>query len=430
MTCAATAAWLRQRLWFGAVIGVVPWVVWIGSLAIGGWYKDAEGTLVGADHLAFFHAARLIGDGRQGDLYNYERLGDEHYQSGIIGWNWGGFLAYRNPPFYALLYLPTTGYSFYTSYLIWTAIGLGLLAYSVVLLDPRRPLRAFLWALAFYPVFATVSFGQNTFISLAIFATLYRLLESDRRFAAGLVAGLLWFKPQLLLGLFIWWAIEPRRYARAWLGVALAGLVLAAVSWGALPEASQAFVDALRGNVTFSGEKMWNKHSPRAFFEMLLPGLPSGAYWGLGAVVSGVCVAVAWRLGRRTGAPNAVMFPAAIFLSLYASPHTLIYEWALVFAAGLVLWTRYPPGRDVWLCLFAISWIVLAASTPVSLLQEKFLGLPAVVQFSVPVMGAVGWLAARELMKSPAPSALVTSRIDRFSGDAVDPFRAPPAGGT
>jgi alpha-1,2-mannosyltransferase len=405
MTYAATAAWLRKRLWFGAVIGVVPWIVWLGSLAIGGWYRDAEGTLVGADHLAFFHAARLIGEGRQGDVYNYERLGSEGYQSGIIGWNWSGFEAYRNPPFYALLYLPTTGHSFYVSYLIWTAIGIGLLALAIALLRPQRPFRAFLWALAFYPVFATVSFGQNTFLSLAIFAGVYRLLESDRRFSAGLVAGLLWFKPQLLLGLFIWWAFEPARYFRAWLGVAVTGVVLAAVSWVALPEASLAFVESLGKNVTFAGERMWNKHAPRAFFEMIAPGLPTGVYWGLAIVVSALCVWIAWRVRRQTGAPLAAMFPVAIFLSLYASPHALIYEWALAFAAGLVLWERYPAGREVWLCLFALSWVVLTASTPLALVQERFLHLPAVVQISVPVMGVVGWLAARELMAARPTNA-------------------------
>jgi len=413
MTYAATAAWLRGRLWFGVVIGVIPWAVWIGSLAIGGWYKDAEGTLVGADHLAFFHASRLIGEGRQGDIYNYERLGNEGYQSGIIGWNWPGYEAYRNPPFYALLYLPTTGFSYYASYLIWTAIGLCLLALAIAFLRPQRPVRAFLWALAFYPVFATVSFGQNTFISLAIFAAVYRLLESEHRFAAGAVAGLLWFKPQLLLGLLVWWAFEPGRYIRAWFGVAFTGLALAVVSWVVLPEASQAFVDTLQGNVTFAGEKMWNKHAPRAFFEMIAPGLPVEAYWTLAGAVSALCILVAWRVKRQSGAPVATMFPVAVFLSLYASPHALIYEWALAFAAGLVLWERFPASRDVWLCLFAASWVVLLASTPLALVQERFLHLPAVLQISVPVMGVVGWRAARELTIARPTDAQRWATTDR-----------------
>jgi alpha-1,2-mannosyltransferase len=400
MTYAATGAWLQQRLWFGAVVGAVAWIVWLGSLAVGGWYKDAEGTLLGADHLAFFHAARLIGEGRQAELYDYVHLSEEGYQKSIIGWPWGGFEAYRNPPFYALLYLPTTGLSYYTSFLIWTALSFALLALSVVLLRPARPLRAFLWAVGFYPVFAAISFGQNTLISLAIFAGVYRLLESDRRFTAGLVAGLLWFKPQLLIGLLIWWTFNPRRYLRSWLGLGLTGVALAILSWGALPEGSQAFVDSLRKNVQFSGEKMWNKHTPKAFFEMLVPGLPANAYWAFAVVVAAASIAVAWRVAQRSGAPVAVMFPIAVFLSLWASPHALIYEWALLVAAGIVLWERFPDSRAVWLCLNAIVWVVLAVSTPLSLVQEKFLRLPMAVQISVPMLGWVGWRTARELMKA------------------------------
>jgi hypothetical protein len=143
---------------------------------------------------------------------------------------------------------------------------------------------------------------------------------------------------------------------------------------------------------------MWNKHTPRAFFEMLVPGLPSMAYWGLGGTISVVCVVIAWRIKQRSDARVATMFPVAVFLSLYASPHALIYEWALALAAGIVLWERFPAERDRWLCLFALSWVVLAASTPLSLVQERFLHSPAVVQISVPVMGLVGWLAARGLM--------------------------------
>lgn len=405
MTYAATGAWLRGRLWFGAAIGAVAWIVWLGSLAVGGWYKDAEGTLLGADHLAFFHAARLIGEGRQADLYHYQRLIDEGYQKSIIGWDWHGYEAFRNPPFYALLYLPTTGLSYYTSFLIWTAISFGLLGLSIWLLKPARPVRAFLWSLAFYPVFATISFGQNTLISLAIFASVYRLLESDRRLSAGLLAGLLWFKPQLLIGLLIWWAFSPRRYLHAVLGIVLTGLALAALSWGALPEGSQAFVDSLGKNIKFTGEKMWNKHAPRAFFEMLIPGLPGSVYWAFAIIVAAASVALAWRIAQRTGAPVAVMFPIAVFLSLWASPHCLIYEWSLLIAAGIVLWERFPASRDVWLCLNAIVWVVLAASTPLSLVQEKFLHLPGVVQISVPVMGFVGWRVGRELMRARLPGA-------------------------
>jgi alpha-1,2-mannosyltransferase len=401
MTFAATAVWLHSRLWFGYVIGAVAWTVWLGNLALGGWYKDNEGTLLGGDHLAFYTGAHLIRDGRQAEMYDYAMF--PAYQNALIGWDWNALEAYRNPPFYALLYVPTAALSYYLSFLVWTAIGLGLLVLSVFLLKPERPWRVLGWAIAFYPVFATVSFGQNTFLSLTAFAGVYRLMVMDRKFAAGLVAGLMWFKPPLLIGLFVWWAFCPRQCFRCWLGVGVTGLVLAAISWIALPQASWAFVNSLMGNVTFGGERMWNKHTPRAFFEMLLPE-SSRLVWVLTLAVTAVSLGVAWRVSRRTGAPLAVMFPVAVFLSLWASPHALIYEWALLLAAGVVLWERLPASRDVWVCLFALVWVTLAISTVFAMAQIK-LELPITLQVSIPVLGIVGWMAAKELMTAWSPKA-------------------------
>lgn len=399
MTFARTADWLRERMWFGLAVGAVPWVVWLGSLAVGGWYKDAEGTLVGCDHLAFFTAAHFVRTGEQPRMYDYDYDRLRAVQSSLIGWDWHGIEGYRNPPFYALLYLPTLGLGFYASFLVWTAIGFGLLAVSILLLKPERPRRALAWALAFYPVFATVSFGQNTLLSLAVFAAVYRLADGGRLFAAGFVAGLLWFKPQLLLGLFVWWGLAPRRHLLCWVGVGVTGLVLAAVSWLALPEASQAFVDTLGANMSYAGFGLWNVHNPKTFFALLMPDWPA-VYWGLALVVAAASVGVAWWVARRTGAPVAVMFPVAVFLTLWASPHALIYEWALLLAAGVVLWERFPASRGVWLCLFALAWAGLLVSTPLALVQIRYLQLPVVLQVSIPALGFVGWWAARELARS------------------------------
>lgn len=399
MTYSATADWLRGRLWLGAAIGCVPWAVWLGSLALGGWYKDARNQLVGTDHLAFYSAAWLVRDGESHRLYDYAGLSEEKYQQRLVGWDWDGFEAYRNPPFYALLYLPTAGLSYYASVAIWTAIGFALLWVAIRLLRPERPGRAFLWALTFFPVFATASFGQNTFLSLALFAGVHRLLRAERRFAAGLVAGLLFFKPQLLLGLFVWWCFEPRRYARCWLGVCFTGAALAAVSWLAVPDGSRAFLETLRTNAGFGGFGMWNVVNPKAFFVLLLPGVPE-LHWPLAGLCSLVGIVGAWRVRCASGAPVAVMFPVAVFLSLWASPHALVYEWALLVAPAVVLWETRPTSRDVWLCLFAMAWAALAVTTALARVQIDR-GFPVVVQAAVPVLGILGWLAARELARAP-----------------------------
>lgn len=397
MTYRATADWLRARLWVGAVVGCVPWAVWLAGLALGGGHKDGRNQLVGTDHLAFYSAGKLVRDGEAYRLYNYNELADAQYQQKLLGWDWDGFEAYRNPPFYALLYAPTAGLSYYASVAVWTLIGFALLWFAIRLLRPAEPGRAFLWSLAFFPVFATVSFGQNTFLSLAIFAGVYRLLVGGRVLAAGMVAGLLFFKPQLLLGLFVWWAFEPCRYWRCWVGVIITGVALAAVSWLAVPDGTRAFLETLRANAGFGGFGTWNVVNPKAFVALLLPGLP-GAHWPLALACSLAGVAVAWWVKRHTGAPVAVMFPVAIFLTLWASPHALVYEWALLVAATVVLWDARPASRDAWLCLFALAWLALAVTTALARVQARY-EFPVILQVAVPVLGAVGWLAARELAR-------------------------------
>lgn len=414
MSYALAAKYLRARVWIAVAAGCAPWLLWLGGLVHAGGKRDLANNLVGADHLAFYHAAKLIRDGESRYLYDYEWLQLTDYQKAIVGWEWNGFEAYRNPPFFALLYMPTVGLSYYASFVIWSVIGFALLALAVRLLkndtaglNPAArqvsPRRAVLWALTFYPVFATVSFGQNTFISLAIFAGVYRLLCSNRQFSAGLVAGLLFFKPQLLLGLFVWWAFEPRRYRRTWAGVFVSGAALAAVSWLAVPDGSRAFVDSLRANAGFGGFGMWNVVNPKAFFALLFPKLPE-VYWPLTAACAVAGIAVAWRVKRATGAPVAVMFPVAVFLSLWASPHALVYEWALLVAAAVVLWNRFPASRDCWFCLFALAWVALAVTVPLAKMQDT-MKETAILQVGVPLLGLVGWFAARELARSPGAQA-------------------------
>jgi alpha-1,2-mannosyltransferase len=410
MSYAGIAGWLRERLWIGWPVGAAAWVVWFGSVAWGSYASgkpvDAEGTPIGVDHLTFYSAARLIREGRAEQMYNYDSLGK--YQGELLGWDWGMLLGYRNPPFYGLLYVPTADMPFIASMLVWNAIGLGLLVHAVGWLRPERPVRTLLWCLTFYPVFAVVSFGQNSLLSLGIFAAVYRLLSNGRPFSAGLAAGLLWFKPQLLIGLFIWWALAPRKYAACWAGVAVTGAILAAISWLALPDASWAFVDSLRANLSYGGENGWNKQSPRAFWSLLLPSASPTLVWGLTLATILPMIGAAIWLARRTGARVAIMFPIAVFLSLWVSPHALIYEWAILVAPAIVLWNEFPHRRDVWLCLFPVAWGILAASTPLAKVEIDYLNWSITVQLAIPVMGLIGWAVIRELGKEPEREVATT----------------------
>ena len=392
MNEAPLADWLRRRFVIAWIAGAAMWLVWVVSVALGGGRYDYVGQLLGADHMAFYSAAHLIADGRGAHLYDYEYLSG--YQAQLAGPPWNGLDAYRNPPFYALLYLPTARLDYVASVWIWTAVALLCLWFGLRGLGASNVPLAFLWSLTFYPVFATVTFGQNTLLSFGIFCLTFYLLDRGRPFAAGLAAGLLLYKPQLLLGLGLWWLFGFRRYLWCWAGLCVTGLALLAVSLIFVPNETRDFVESLPRIAKYDAFWFYNLHNPRGFGTMLFgDDKQIGNVFGMVGLVLGA-IAFAW-FWRRHRDDVPLTFAAAVFVTLWASPHTMVYEWALAVIPAVLLWERVPQKRDAWVVLFGVVWAVMFVATPLSEYPFRHWGFA--VQISVPVLAAVAVLAAREL---------------------------------
>src|SRR5262245_21026372 len=105
-----------------------------------------------------------------------------------------------------------------------------------------------------------------------------------------------------------------------------------------------------------------------------------------------------WRVQRQFGADVRVMFSAAVFATLWGSPHTMTYEWALAVLPAVILWDSRPDLRSLWIPLFAVAWVVLFVSTPLpkgqlSLTKGQLSLAGTAIQLSVPVLAWVGWRA-------------------------------------
>ncbi len=408
---ARVAAFLRPRLVFAAIAGALVWVVWIGSLALGTWEQDVVGQLVSVDHLAFYSPARMIREGEARAIYDYLRL-YEYQRSLFAPGVWEAFEAYRNPPFYALLYVPTAGLPYAVSAWIWNGIALACLTLGVRLLGTAQPWRTTAWALTFLPVFCVASYGQNSLLSFLALCGTFRLLTLRRPFAAGIVAGFLCFKPPLLLGLVVWGLLDIRRLWPAAVGVVVTAALLCGGSYLIVPDAWAEFIRTLGANAEFDNFDWWKMHNPRAFWRLLLPGVPiiPSALW-LICAVAGVAgfVRVWWK--RRDDLPE--VFGASVLLMLWASPHTMVYEWALAIVPAVLWWTHRPHQRDAWLVMFAAVWVAMFVSTDFGRIQEwlwtKQLGVerPVIVQLSVPVMAWTGWMAVRMLRATAEPPPLL-----------------------
>jgi len=353
----------------GYCVVLLCWAGWFLQSVSGSPPLDYFDLVVTMDHLAFYTAARIALDPSidAGQMYDLAFVGE--YQARLFPGHWEGLEAFRNPPFYALLYTPTARLPYEWSALIWSAVSLLALVLGVRWLAPDRPLRILWHAVGFYPVLAVMQFGQNSLLSFAVLCGVYRLLANERRFAAGMAAGLLAFKPTLLIGLYVWALLDIRRKWPCALGAATTVAILSAGSYALLPTAWEQFLATLPANSKFDSFEWWKNHTPRAFARLLFPSTVRTPWEGR-VTVAAALLGVAWfvRIRRTHRHDLRAMFAAMILLMLWASPHALIYEWAIAFAAGYLLWERAPDRRK-WVIPLAAMWFALLVSTHFCQLQ-------------------------------------------------------------
>jgi hypothetical protein len=380
---------------FGLWAGGLMWVVWIVSTVGGRGNLDLNEQVIGTDHSAFHTAAVMIAEGSGADVYDYPDLpAFKRRQEELTGKP--DFLdPFRNPPLYAMLYVPTARLSYAAAYLVWAAIGLCLLIGGLRLIGGRPIGSCLLWSLSFYPVFAAISFGQNTLLSFAVFALVYHLLVRDRLFVAGIVAALLLYKPQLLLGFGVWWLLDCRRFVPCLAGLAIGGLVLAGLSVLIVPGETEIWLRRLPDIARYDAYDFYNLHNPRGFATLITDNRAIGNWVG----VMGLCLTVVWlvRFWWRFHGDCSIMFVAVVFATLWGSPHTMTYEWALAIIPAIVLWNRRPALRPEWQWLFGVAWIVLFVSTPLAKAQLKLFDLA--VQVSVPALAIVAIVSERALRR-------------------------------
>jgi alpha-1,2-mannosyltransferase len=406
---------LHGRTALGLWAGAVMWVVWIVGSIFGTGNLDSNGQVIGTDHTAFHTAAALLADGRGDVLFDYPDLIEFRTRQEEITGKPGFLDPYRNPPFYALLYLPTARLPYLASFIVWAIVGLIALVVGLILIRGTNPpsptvqvkpfanarapsyrdgpMWTLAWALSFYPTFAAVSFGQNTLLSFAAFGLAFRCLATERRFLAGLSAGLLLYKPQLLLGLGVWWLLDLRRAWPSWLGLAATGSVFMAISVVFVHDETREWVHRLPDIARYDAFEFYNLHNCRGFGALLLGDKAAGNWFGL----AGLALSVGWLgwMWKQHGSNVRIMFAAAVFATLWGSPHTMTYEWALVVIPAVLLWDVRPDLRDTWLPLFAIAWTVMFIGTPLTKGQLAMTGVA--IQLSVPMLAFVAIRAGAAL---------------------------------
>jgi hypothetical protein len=133
------------------------------------------------------------------------------------------------------------------------------------------------------PFLQAMSHGQNTFSSLLLLATAVALWRSERAILAGIVAGLLFYKPQLAAVVAV--AMVFDLGWRAAFGFVITGSALLLMMLIAMPGAIADYAHMLPANVRWMQVEhtyLWERHvTLKAFWRLLLQGRDAGEMSGI-----------------------------------------------------------------------------------------------------------------------------------------------------
>ena len=295
---------LRRRLWQAGIL----LFAFLATLVIGNRFIPSDRAIavdmLGRDFLPFYTAGTFAREGNFKALYDLDAV--KQYEQAVAkvnGMDLGkSFGPWWNPPFYAWAFAPLSKLPFPQALATWWTINFLCLLGSIVLLidmlpkawkpinrgahsnwtetarDWRNTGLVILFTLISMPALQAMSHGQNTCTSLLLVCLTINFWRKQRAVVAGLICGLLFYKPQLagvlamVLVLSMGW--------RAMVGVAFTGCMLLAATEYSMPGIIEHYVQQLPANVHFmqvENTYLWERHvTLKALFRLMLQGREAG----------------------------------------------------------------------------------------------------------------------------------------------------------
>jgi hypothetical protein len=373
---------------------------------------DRAGNIKFQDFIQFYISARLITEGRTGELYDQRIASAELHR--VVQQPTRVVLPTVYGPQVSLLFVPLARLPFLAAATIWAAIGALSFFFCVGWLRQSCPnLRHYsgivvLAAICFPPFFHFFVRGQISVLVLACFTAAFLAFRSGNDWLAGAALGLLAFKPQFLVAIPLILLLSCAwRTLAALVVTASAQLALTWIYFGT--SIMRAYVDTLLHiprwiAIAEPGAAQAQMHSLRSFWILLLP-WPTTAlvlYVVSSIVVLGIAVA-SWK----SCGDLALRFPALVFAAVLINPHLFVYD-LLVLAPALLLLADWALGHSTH-----------PASAPVSILIYLAFLLPLFgplaiwthLQLSVPVFVGMLLLLWSILRATPGtPAKIAASR--------------------
>ena len=366
----------------------------------------------GSDWMVMYAAARASLSGHLALIFDGDRF-TAHLNALFAGWLTEplDFRPWVYPPSFLLMLAPFAPLGFFGSYAAFQIVSGGLLVAALRYRADRGPAAAWIALAALASPAAAVNAvdGQCGFLVAALLVGGFRLVRV-RPLAAGVLVGLLTFKPQF--GLMVPIALIAMRQWRCLLAAALTVLALVAASAAAFG-ADAWFAwgrEAVQGYLGRRSE-MGDLRPAVGRQRLCLRGAP-GAPAMLASIIqtatilaSAAATYAAFRSRLRPDLKLAVLLTAA----LLAAPHSANYDDVLlVIAAGLWL-AAQPRPWPPWQGIMALAlWLSALVSPPVLSPPGRLTPLLLAVFIALVLGGVAGKRddpAAEEAATTPAGTA-------------------------
>ncbi|MDX2344810.1 MAG: glycosyltransferase 87 family protein, partial [Acidimicrobiia bacterium] len=244
----------------------------------------------------------------------------------------------------------------------------------------------------------TIQLGQMGLWVGALLFAVFLSLRSGHLFRAGLLLGLLAFKPTYAVGIGIWWLIRAKRYGAAIAGAAVSATACVATGF-AIPGAWSDYL----GLVDDSGQGMFESTVTSGFsiLEMLLLIFPESSLAVVMWVVATVVLLVAfWLVLRNLEFRLEAAFALAVVVGLLIAPRLGWYDWVLLVVPGVLVWQGYPRLHSQ--TVVAGAWLFLGAALSWMPFWREPLRISASIQFAPLLLLGVSWWWCRQAMQLAA----------------------------
>lgn len=415
-------SWLSEARWinrerlkvYPRIFVVVYLAIAIGWISMGDGALDRRGEPIGSDFVSFYASSALALDGEPAKAYDF--ASHSAAEKVAVGGRAIAYYSWHYPPVFLLMVLPLALLPYQGSLLIWLLATYLAYLFAIRQIAPNRDV---LWLAAVFPaVFINLGHGQNGFLAAALMGGALLLLDR-RPISAGILIGLLAFKPHL--GILIPLALLVGGRWRALLSATATTFLVAGASYVAFGyDTWVGFVENIpvAGDIMAQGMVSWHKLQSVFAATRLLGGGVALAYalQGLVAIIAGI--AVVWTWTKPIGMP--LKGAALVTGTLLATPFLLDYDLMLLaLPLALIGYEGYVKGFLPWeRIILAVVWI--------HPLWARSVNEAIPVPFTPALLLMLMWLIVRRVVHELAREALPDQSLHAAQPSSESPIPASP----